>query len=49
MWHVFHLHAPKLPEARRAIDAIGVFVRQRLKEQYSQAKEMDNIKCQVGA
>ena len=49
MWHVFHLHAPKLPEARRAIDAIGVFVRQRLKEQYSQAKEMDNIKSQVGA
>ena len=32
MWHVFHLHVPRLPEARRAIDAIGTFVRQHLGE-----------------
>jgi len=49
MWHVFHLHAPKLPEARRAIDAIGAFVRQRFEGQNYQAKEMDNIRGQVGA
>lgn len=30
MWHVFHLHAPMLPEAKRAIKAIGVFVKARL-------------------
>lgn len=30
MWSAFHLHTPKLPEARRAIDAIGAFARQRL-------------------
>lgn len=30
MWHVFHLHVPQLPEARRAIDAIGAFVRHKL-------------------
>jgi acetyl esterase/lipase len=32
MWHVFHLHVPRLPEARRAIDAIGAFVKQKLGE-----------------
>ena len=30
MWHVFHLHAPRLPEAIRAINAIGVFVKERI-------------------
>jgi hypothetical protein len=30
MWHVWHLLAPSLPEARQAIDAIGAFVRERL-------------------
>jgi acetyl esterase/lipase len=30
MWHVWHLLAPWLPEAREAIDAIGAFVRERL-------------------
>ena len=49
MWHVFHLHAPKLPEARRAIDAIGAFVRQRFEGQNYPVKEMDNIRGQVGA
>lgn len=29
MWHVWHLLAPSLPEARQAIDAIGAFVRER--------------------
>jgi len=30
MWHVFHLHAPRLPEAQSAIGAIGTFGRQRI-------------------
>lgn len=30
MWHVFHHHAPKLPEAQRAIDEIGVFVKAKI-------------------
>lgn len=30
MWHVWHLLAPSLPEARQAIDAICAFVRGRL-------------------
>jgi acetyl esterase/lipase len=30
MWHVWHLLAPTLPEARQAIEAIGAFVRERL-------------------
>ncbi|MFA7059572.1 MAG: alpha/beta hydrolase [Pedobacter sp.] len=30
MWHVFHLHAPRLPEAMQAINAIGVFVKERI-------------------
>lgn len=30
MWHVWHLLVPSLPEARQAIDAIGVFARERL-------------------
>jgi epsilon-lactone hydrolase len=30
MWHVFHLHTPKLPEARRAINDIGTFAKQHL-------------------
>jgi hypothetical protein len=29
MWHVWHLYTPYLPEAERAIAAIGTFVRQR--------------------
>ncbi|OGW34113.1 MAG: hypothetical protein A2X58_11335 [Nitrospirae bacterium GWC2_56_14] len=32
MWHVFHRHAPKLPEARRAVESIGTFARRRLAE-----------------
>jgi monoterpene epsilon-lactone hydrolase len=28
MWHVWHTLAPYLPEARQAVDAIGVFVRE---------------------
>jgi monoterpene epsilon-lactone hydrolase len=31
MWHVWHVFAPLLPEAKQAIDAIGVFIRERLK------------------
>jgi acetyl esterase/lipase len=31
MWHVWHLFAPSLPEARQAVDAIGAFIRERLK------------------
>jgi acetyl esterase/lipase len=27
MWHVWHFFAPSLPEARRAIDDIGAFIR----------------------
>jgi acetyl esterase/lipase len=27
MWHVWHVFAPSLPEARRAIDDIGAFIR----------------------
>jgi acetyl esterase/lipase len=30
MWHVWHLLAPWLPEARQAIEGIGDFIRQRL-------------------
>jgi monoterpene epsilon-lactone hydrolase len=30
MWHVWHLLAAWVPEARRAIDGIGAFVRARL-------------------
>jgi acetyl esterase/lipase len=30
MWHVWHLFAPSLPEARQAVDAIGAFIRGRL-------------------
>jgi epsilon-lactone hydrolase len=30
MWHVWHLLAPSLPEARQAVDAIGAFIRERL-------------------
>ncbi|GAB7027834.1 alpha/beta hydrolase [Geotalea toluenoxydans] len=30
MWHAFHLHAPQLPEARSAIEAIGSFVGRQL-------------------
>jgi len=30
MWHVWHLLAPSLPEARQAVDGIGEFVRERL-------------------
>ena len=30
MWHVWHLFAPHLPEARQAIHAIGAFVRGRV-------------------
>ncbi len=29
MWHVFQLSAGMLPEGQRAIDDIGVFLRQR--------------------
>lgn len=32
MWHVFHRHAPHLPEARSAIGAIGAFARRHLGE-----------------
>jgi acetyl esterase/lipase len=31
MWHVWHVFAPLLPEAKQAIDAIGVFIRERLR------------------
>lgn len=30
MWHVWHLLAPSLPEARQAVDAVASFVRERL-------------------
>jgi acetyl esterase/lipase len=30
MWHVWHFFAPRLPEARQALEAIGGFVRERL-------------------
>jgi monoterpene epsilon-lactone hydrolase len=30
MWHVWHMFAPSLPEARQAIDGIGAFIRDRL-------------------
>jgi acetyl esterase/lipase len=31
MWHVWHLAAPSVPEAREAIDAVGAFIRERLR------------------
>jgi acetyl esterase/lipase len=31
MWHVWHVFAPLLPEAKQAIDAIGIFTRERLR------------------
>jgi acetyl esterase/lipase len=31
MWHVWHLVAPFVPEAREAIDAVGAFIRERLR------------------
>ncbi|HWE35244.1 MAG TPA: alpha/beta hydrolase fold domain-containing protein, partial [Isosphaeraceae bacterium] len=30
MWHVWHLFVPTLPEARRAVAAIGAFIRERI-------------------
>jgi epsilon-lactone hydrolase len=30
MWHVWHLFAHFLPEARQANEAIGAFIRERL-------------------
>ena len=30
MWHVWHLLAPSLPEARQAVEAIGAFIRKHL-------------------
>jgi acetyl esterase/lipase len=30
LWHVWHLFAPSLPEARQAVDDIGAFVRRHL-------------------
>ncbi len=36
MWHVWHLFAPALPEARQAIDAIGVFARDHFTRGHSQ-------------
>jgi acetyl esterase/lipase len=33
MWHVWHFFVPSLPEARRAVNAIGDFVRERLRSQ----------------
>ena len=30
MWHVWHLLAPSLPEARQAIEAVGAFIREHL-------------------
>ncbi len=30
MWHVFHGFTPRLPEARRAIEKIGVFIRNHI-------------------
>jgi acetyl esterase/lipase len=38
MWHVWHLLAPALPEASQAIEAIGVFVRERLRCQADEAR-----------
>ena len=31
MWHVWHAFAPYLPEAQQAIDAIGIFIRERVR------------------
>lgn len=48
MWHVFHLHAPQLPEARRAINAIGAFVRQRIGERESaRCKELTDREMEI--
>jgi acetyl esterase/lipase len=30
MWHVWHFFAPSLPEARKAIEAVGAFIREHL-------------------
>lgn len=32
MWHAWHLMAPRLPEANRAIEKIGAFLRRHVKE-----------------
>ena len=31
MWHVWHVYTPFMPEARQAVEAIGAFVRTRVK------------------
>jgi acetyl esterase/lipase len=31
MWHVWHVFAPLLPEAKQAINDIGTFMRERLR------------------
>jgi acetyl esterase/lipase len=37
MWHVWHLFAPFLPEAKQAINDIGTFIRERLTPQKHQS------------
>ena len=34
MWHVWHLFAPSLPEARQAVDDIAAFVHRHLERDY---------------